>query len=61
MIVQKLIRSPECAHGTQDTGDPGRKQLPQNAQIVFLGGRTRYGDRAKCVMSFSSAAGCGGR
>ena len=36
--VQELIRSPECAHGAQDTGDPGRKQVPQNARIVFFGG-----------------------
>ena len=29
--VQELIRSPECAHSAQDTSDPGRKQVPQNA------------------------------
>ncbi len=36
--VQKPIRSPECGHGAQDTGDPGRKQVLQNARIVFFGG-----------------------
>jgi len=44
MIVQKLIRSPECAHGAQDTGDPGRRQVLQNAQIVFFGGTRRSAD-----------------
>jgi len=42
-VVQKLIRSPECAHGAQDTGDPGGKQVPQNAQIVSFGGTPQYG------------------
>ncbi len=36
--IQKLIRFPECAHGAQDIGNPGRKQVLQKAQIVFSGG-----------------------
>jgi hypothetical protein len=38
--VQKLIRSPECPHGAQDTGNPGRRQGSQNARIAFFGGTT---------------------
>jgi len=44
---QELIRSPECAHGAQDTDNPGRKQVPQNARIVFFGGAGVTGGRQR--------------